>query len=647
MHLLVRALRVIIPVLLILFFALIYASYSRKTRVEKKAEPFGSTSRKGDKPLLEATTFEDTQSIGGRVVSRIRARKTVGFASGYYTLEGVELTIFRPNGQTYDVTCAQAQFHPKTKEAEASGGVTIRSSDGIEVSTDSIEFNGTKLVNQIPVKFRIDSWEGRAGGLDLSVADESMKFSEPIEATHQTPNAPPTTFRAKNGLFLRDRGEVNFTDGVDIVRDLDSVHSDSVAVKLDGKLKTLLGLEGVGSVRLQLARSSSLVPADQSTGDRTIVADRFFAEIAAGVINGINLYGDSKPARATFSGPPLRYLDAMKFRVGFLNGAPQDLQLAGVVKMTEPGAEKRELFTDKLRVLFDSVTRKPSMAFAEGYFRYFDPHNQAASTKASFDMINDRLVMLSEPGAAPRLTADGNQITASRIELSPREGVLKASGKVTARLESGKQGATAASSALFPETDGPVYVQANSAIIRQNEKIAVFSGEVKAWQKTNVLFTAELTATGKGETLQARGGVRATLLDRRAEKSSKTPVQIRAETLFGRKSARKVDLTGSVKIEDELRRLESDTATIFLGANQKIERIEALRKLIVTEIGTGRKGTGEKAVYNLAERTILVDGTPAILTEPRGSLQGNQIVFDLNRNKVDVRGPTQTTYNPQ
>lgn len=647
MHRLVKALRLIIPILLLVFIAVVVASYTRRPRTEKKAEPFSSPLRKGDKPLLVATTFEDTQSIGGRIVSRIRARRTVGFASGFYTLEGVELTIFRADGQTYQLVCPQAQFHPKTKAAEAIGGVTVKSSDGLEFSTASITFDGTKLVNRVPVRFKVDSWEGRAGGMDFSISDEAIRFLEPIEAFHRVPNAPETRFAAKDALFLRKRGEVTFNGGVDMLRAQDSMHSESVAVKLDGKLRTLLGLEGVGAVRLNLAQGSALVPSDQSSGERTIVADRFFAEITNGVINGINLYGDGKPARATFSGPPLRYLDAVKFRVLFVDGAPRELQLAGVVKLTEPAPEKRELFTDKLNVLFDPISRKPSMAFAEGYFRYFDSRNQAASSKASFDLINDQLVLVSVPGAAPRLTADGNQITATRIELSPKEGVLKASGKVTTRLESGKRGATATNTAMFPETDGPVYIQSNNAILRQNEKIAVFSGDVKAWQKTNILFTAELTATGEGETLQAKGGVRATLTDRRAEKSSPTPVQIRADMLFGRKSARKVDLTGNVKIEDELRRVESEAATIFLGPNQKIERIEALRKLTVTEMATGRKGTGDKALYNLAERTILVDGTPAILTEPRGSLRGNQIVFDLNRNKVDVRGQTQTTYNPQ
>jgi len=256
MHRLVKALRLIIPILLLVFIAVVVASYTRRPRIEKKAEPFHSPTRKGDKPLLVATTFEDTQSIGGRIVSRIRARRTVGFASGFYTLEGVELTIFRADGQTYQLVCPQAQFQPKTKAAEAIGGVTVKSSDGLEFSTASITFDGTKLVNRVPVRFKVDSWEGRAGGMDFSISDEAIRFFEPIEAFHRVVNTPETRFTAKDALFLRKRGEVTFNGGVDMLRARDSMHSESVAVKLDGKLRTLLGLEGTGAVKLNLAQAS-------------------------------------------------------------------------------------------------------------------------------------------------------------------------------------------------------------------------------------------------------------------------------------------------------------------------------------------------------------------------------------------------------
>jgi lipopolysaccharide transport protein LptA len=649
MHIAVRTLRFVIPILFLTFLGLIFLNYSRRPSARPEEDRFEPNLRKNDKPRLVATAFEDTQSVGGRVVSRIRAGRTVGFASGWYTLEGVELTIFRPNGQSYQLVCPTAQFRPDTKEAEASGGVIVRSSDGVELATESMTFNGTKLTNRVPLRFRMDSWSGRAGGVDFDVSQETMLFSEPIEATQQEPGKPASDFLAKSGTFFRERGEIQFAGGVTMNRANDSIATDSLAARFDRKLTTLTGLEGVGKVTLNLDRASSLVPAaDVATGDRLIRADRFYAEVVEGVIQAMNLHGDTTPAQASFSGPPLRIIDAMKFRIGFDAGKPKDLQLAGVVKISEPAPEKREIFANTMTLLFDPVSGKPSMALADGYFRYFDAKNQAASTKASYDLIHDSMVMLSTPGAAPRLTAGGNQITANRIEASPKAGVLKAIGAVTTRLESGSGGTSAANTGIFPEREGPVFVRSNLAILRQNEKVAVFSGDVRAWQKTNVLFASELSVTGEGETLHAKGGVRGTMSGRRGDAAA-APVLLRADAMFGRKSARKIELTGNVHIEDGARKLDSQTAVIHLGENQKIERIEASEKLVISEPAASRKGEGRHAVYDLTKKTIIVDGSPATLTDPRGSVKGERIVFDLKRNRADVSGaaPVQATYNPQ
>jgi hypothetical protein len=44
-----------------------------------------------------------------------------------------------------------------------------------------------------------------------------------------------------------------------------------------------------------------------------------------------------------------------------------------------------------------------------------------------------------------------------------------------------------------------------------------------------------------------------------------------------------------------------------------------------------------------------LSGAPAVMSDPRGTVKGQQVVFDIGRNKVEVSGPgqTETTYNPQ
>ena len=160
----IRILRVALPIVGIAFILIIVLSWRTGRRGKEKVPSTGVTStiRPFDPASIESKTFEDTQTIGGRVVSRIRARRVIAFKSGWNTLEDVQLTIYRPTGLTYELVCPQAQFNSNTKESEAKGGVKVVSSDGVEITTAEIKFDGNHLTNHVAVNFRIDRWTGSA-----------------------------------------------------------------------------------------------------------------------------------------------------------------------------------------------------------------------------------------------------------------------------------------------------------------------------------------------------------------------------------------------------------------------------------------------------------------------------------------------------
>src|SRR6476469_635382 len=100
----IKLLRIFVILLLggfILTIGICYRSISQ--RQQNKQEPVHSTIRKNETPQSIADEFQDTQTIAGRVVSRISAKRTMGFKSGWYTLEKVQLTLFRADGKTYEL----------------------------------------------------------------------------------------------------------------------------------------------------------------------------------------------------------------------------------------------------------------------------------------------------------------------------------------------------------------------------------------------------------------------------------------------------------------------------------------------------------------------------------------------------------------
>jgi LPS export ABC transporter protein LptC/lipopolysaccharide transport protein LptA len=644
----IKILRLALPIAFVAFVLVIVFSWNRTrgARDRSGAEPVVVT-RRGDKPQVESKVFEDTQTIGGRVVSRIRAARVVAYSSNWNTLEDVHLTIFRPNGLTYELVCPQAQFNSQTKEADANGGVRVTSSDGVEIQTAQIHFDGNRLTNHIPVQFRIDRWNGNAGALDLDVEAEVLRLFERVDATMmpaQTADVP-MTIKAADGTFRRRENDVTFTQNVVMTRAADRVTGDRIFGRLTQDRKTLVGLEGQGHIFISM--SSAAGPGEDLGGKKDITCDRFYSELAGdGQISAIDAVGDTAPAHAVLDGPPRRDIVAKTFRIALASRVVSEMKAEWQVVMKELGPIPRQILADHVTIGFDGRTHKATAAFLEGNVKYTDPRNQAVAIRANYDIAGDQVVLTAQPGFDPTVTTDGNVLKAKQIEFSPRAGTARATGSVIAQLVS-KQGA-ADSTNIFP-SGKPVFVNSDLLTMRQANKVAVFTGNVRAWQDNNTLFAHDLQVQGAGDSMTARGSVR-TILYNTGDAQRKTPMQSRSDQLLARKNDRRVDLLGNVQIDDEQRTMTSDHAVFLFDAARKLDRVEADKNVVLMERATQRKGTGDRAVYQVAQRMVYVMGKPATLTAPTGNLAGQQITFDLKRNKVEVMGPTsptQGTYKTQ
>ncbi|HEX3108487.1 MAG TPA: LptA/OstA family protein, partial [Thermoanaerobaculia bacterium] len=169
--------------------------------------------------------------------------------------------------------------------------------------------------------------------------------------------------------------------------------------------------------------------------------------------------------------------------------------------------------------------------------------------------------------------------------------------------------------------------------------------------ETNTIFAQELQVQGNGDSINARGNVRTVLYntDSTGKQQRQTPVLSHSDQLSGRKNDRRLDLAGNVRVEDETRTLTSDHATFFFDGNKKLDHVEADGKVVVTESSTGRKGTGDHAIYRMSTKTAELTGKPATTTAPNGTASGEKIAIDLVRNKVEIlspTGPATGTYKP-
>jgi LPS export ABC transporter protein LptC len=656
----IRILRVALPLVFIAFIAVIAVNWRRGKPHKDKAgtQPVTSTMRPNDKPAMTSITFEDTQTVNGRIASRIRAERVIAFQSGWNTLENVQMTIYRPTGLTYELVCPLAQFNSNTKEADAKGGVRVTSSDGVEITTAQIHYDGNHLTNHVAVYFKVDRWTGSGGALDMDVPGEMLRLYEKVDATMapETPAESPLNIKAQEGFFRRKENVADFTKDVVATRDADRFNVDHILGRFGADRKTLMSLEGQGHVIVVMNSDAGGGKPAETAGRKTITADRFWSEMGVNQqISALNFIGETAPAHAVIEGPPNRDLVARIFRVGIANKQVTDMKADDNVVMKETAPVKREMNSGHLTVYFDQATHKASNAALDGDVHYHDPKNDARSVRANYDITNDSVVLTGDPGFYPSVVADGQTLKAKVIEFSPRAGTARGTGEVIAQLVSKQaSGAATAVSAdstnIFPASK-PVFVNSDTVTMRQATKLAVFSGNVRAWQETNTVFSQEMQVQGAGDQVTARGNVRTLLYNTSANATAeqrKVPMQSKSDVLIAHKGDRRIDLSGNVQIDDgEQRHLTSEHASFFFDANKKMDHIEASEKVVLVEKATGRRGTGDRATYNVGRKMIYLTGAPATVTAPTGDLRGAMMAIDLTRNKVDIvdpKSPMQGTY---
>jgi lipopolysaccharide export system protein LptA len=410
----VRVLRIALPILFIAFIAAIVVKWNPRggrTR-SKPGEEVKSDIRPNDRAQAQSTAFEDVQTIGGRVVSRISAARVIAFQSGWNTLEGVKMTLYRENGLTYELSCPQAQFNAQTKEAEAKGGVRVASSDGVEIVTAEIRYDGARLTNQIPVQFRIDRWQGRAGALDLDVQGETLTLAKGVEAmmTVVNPGELPMNIRGAQSIFRRQENTVEWRDKVTMDRGPERVSSDWMLGRFTPDRRQLIGLEGNGNVVIVTAANAA--PGQDFGGRKQITCDHYHTELAPdGQINAIIASSNGAvPVHAVLDGPPTRDIVARLVRIGLTNKIVTEIKAESQVVMKELGVEPRAITAEHVTVWFDAANRKARAAYLEGNFRYTDPKNTASAFRANYDIVGDRIVLTTDPGYQATVVADGQTL---------------------------------------------------------------------------------------------------------------------------------------------------------------------------------------------------------------------------------------------
>ncbi|HSM13424.1 MAG TPA: LptA/OstA family protein, partial [Thermoanaerobaculia bacterium] len=128
----------------------------------------------------------------------------------------------------------------------------------------------------------------------------------------------------------------------------------------------------------------------------------------------------------------------------------------------------------------------------------------------------------------------------------------------------------------------------------------------------------------------AEGGVRTLWSEPGEEAGRKVSTAVSAERLRYLAEPGRAEYEGGVEVRQLDRELDATRLVVELDEARRVRRMVAAGGVTIVDRKSGRKVEGETAEHDLVARTILVEGSPVVLSESDGSkLRGPRLLYDV------------------
>lgn len=250
--------------------------------------------------------------------------------------------------------------------------------------------------------------------------------------------------------------------------------------------------------------------------------------------------------------------------------------------------------------------------------------------------------VFSESGGRPATYRDERgTIEASSLRWNRKDETLDAAGNVRTRSTGGGR-------VNLPggQPGEPYYSESERLRLGSRERTAILSGNVRVWQKENVLRSDRLTVRDSDRSLLAEGDVRATVHRHQARSGDASGSEGRRGTdtvtltgarLSHREAERIVLVEGGTTVSSGSWGLSSRALDVFLTGEREIERAVARGSVVVEDRKMRRRGDGTRASWDAKAEIVRLDGEPATAIDGRGNrLTGARLTFRQGQSRVDV-----------
>ncbi|HXY39324.1 MAG TPA: LptA/OstA family protein, partial [Vicinamibacteria bacterium] len=268
----------------------------------------------------------------GEARRTVKARHAAGSDGAAQLLEGVEATLpYLEEGKpgTLTIRADKCRYTPQPLRAEFRGHVEVRSSTGLELDSEALDYRSSPEVGSTEefVRFKHGNLSGSARGATFR-RESGVELKSEVELLLTSPTALPTTIEAGQAQLSRAEGRVHFEGGVHVVQGSRDLRCVTLQLNMVDEFKAIQRAVALDDVDLRVGPGAGVGSLGPQEGERRLRCRKL----------AVNFLEGGRPQEATAH-----------------NSAVLDISPAVA------SGEKRRVATNFIRFLFDEQGRVEGM----------------------------------------------------------------------------------------------------------------------------------------------------------------------------------------------------------------------------------------------------------------------------------------------
>lgn len=497
-------------------------------RNRPEAIPDAPAGAEAGQPTTVLKGFDYAETVRGKPVFRIQAKRTVGFgpAAGLlpnlYALENVTLTVYPESGAPVTVNAERATYDHRTSEAHLNGNVRWIDGHGALGETEEMEFQpGPRiLIAPKPVRLTRGAFVLNARSGRYDIAHREARLAGPIRGTGTGEDTGGlSALSADRAIYRRDESTLELSGSVSGTSvDGSRIAADALVLKTGQDGQRLDWARAEGNVRGAISGASLPRTAPGAPPEGGPRPPETYAGDRAGLLFG----PDGAMRSLSLSGSPasvddpIRKLRASEIELSFEQGRARTATAKGSVKIETQGSRGE---ADQGAMILTPSGEVLSLELS-GSVRLEGDGRTGRADKAVQAGGRNVWVLTAAPGRSASVAGDGSRVSAARIEIDQVRKGLRAEGAARAVLTPRQNGAKLASP--VGDASRPTFAKADRMTFDDASHVATFSGSATLWQDASSVFGNDITVNDQEHTLVAVGNTRTVFSPASAEKSDKS-----------------------------------------------------------------------------------------------------------------------------